>query len=160
MRLAKDGNNLRHLKTERPVLVGERGAMTLRFVLPPFGRVRPDLDALPRKWRPVACAAYGATHPEAALADPIHDRRALDVVVRPAPHRVGRCEAFRAGRQQQPGNPGCQDGAASGEEVAASEYDGGHVNSSWRPGSSAPRVQSARRPEFKAVATDFQLRTA
>src|SRR4030081_1960901 len=33
MRLAKDGNNLRHLKTERPVLVGERGSMTLRLML-------------------------------------------------------------------------------------------------------------------------------
>src|ERR1044072_2213440 len=47
MRLAKDGNDLRHLETERPVLVGERGSMTLRFVLLPFGRVRPNLDALP-----------------------------------------------------------------------------------------------------------------
>ena len=33
MRLAKDGNNLRHLKTERPILVGERGSMTLRLML-------------------------------------------------------------------------------------------------------------------------------
>src|ERR1700741_3222041 len=39
MRLAKEGNNLRHLETERPVLVGQRGPMTLRFVLLPFGRV-------------------------------------------------------------------------------------------------------------------------
>src|SRR6185295_8264097 len=72
MRLAKDGNNLRHLETERPVLVGERGPMTLRLVLLPFGRMRPDLDALPGERSPVACAAYGATHPEASLADPIH----------------------------------------------------------------------------------------
>ena len=47
MRLAEDGNDLRHLEPEYPVLVGERGAMTLRLVLLPFGRVRPDLDALP-----------------------------------------------------------------------------------------------------------------
>src|SRR3954468_18463310 len=47
MWLAKDGNDLRHLETECPVLVGERGAMALRFVLLPLGRVRPDLDALP-----------------------------------------------------------------------------------------------------------------
>src|SRR3978361_2549527 len=47
MRLAEDGNDLRHLKTEHPVLVGERGAVTLRLVFLPFGRVRPDLDALP-----------------------------------------------------------------------------------------------------------------
>lgn len=87
MRLAKNGNNLRHLETERPVLVGERGSMTLRFVLLPFGCVRPNLDALPGKRSPVACAAYGATHPEAALADPVHDRRALAIVVRPALHR-------------------------------------------------------------------------
>src|SRR5882724_3042263 len=124
MRLAEDGNNLRHLKPERPILVGERGAMTLRLVLLPFGRVRPNLDALPGKRSPVACASYGATHPEATLANPIHDRRALAVVVRPARHRIGRCEALRARGQQEPGNPGCQDGAASGEEVAAIEYDG------------------------------------
>src|SRR5258707_15188177 len=31
VRLAEDGNDLRHLKPERPVLVGERGSMTLRF---------------------------------------------------------------------------------------------------------------------------------
>src|SRR6188474_152918 len=133
VRLAEDGNNLRHLETERTVLVGERGSMTLRLVLLPFGRVRPNLDALPGKRSPVAGAAYGATHPEAALADPIHDRRALAVVVGPARHRRGRCEALRAGGQQEPGNPGCQDGAAGSEEVAAAEDDGGHVNSSWRP---------------------------
>src|SRR6185295_4169440 len=43
MRLAKDGNNLRHLETKRPVLVGQRRSMTLRLVFLPFGRVRPDL---------------------------------------------------------------------------------------------------------------------
>src|SRR4051812_20889390 len=97
MRLAKDGNDLRHLETEHPVLVGERGSMTLRLMLLPFGRVGPNLDALSGKRRPVACAAYGATHPKATLADPIHDHRALAVVVRPARHRIGRCETFRAG---------------------------------------------------------------
>jgi hypothetical protein len=107
--------------------------MTLRLVLLPFGGVRPYLDALPGKRSPVACPAHRAAHPEATLADPIHDRRALAVVVGPARHRSGRCEAFRAGGQQEPGNPGRQDGAAGGEEVAAVEYDGGHVNSSWRP---------------------------
>src|SRR6266850_6987050 len=75
MRLAKDGNDLRHLKTERPVLVGERGSMTLRLVLLPFGRVRPNLDALPGKRSAVAGAAHGAAHPETTLADPIHHRR-------------------------------------------------------------------------------------
>src|SRR3954469_25892762 len=55
MRLAEDGNDLRHFETERPVLVGERGSMTLRLVLLPFGRVRPDLDALPGKRSSVAC---------------------------------------------------------------------------------------------------------
>src|SRR5882757_2490856 len=38
MRLAEDGNDLRHLKTELAVLVGERSSMTLRLVLLPFGR--------------------------------------------------------------------------------------------------------------------------
>src|SRR3954454_13780851 len=133
MRLAKDGNNLRHLETEHPVLVGERGSMTLLFVLLPFGRVRPNLDALPGKRSPVACTAYGAAHPEAALADPIHDRRALAVVVGTARHRRGRCESLRAGGQQEPGNSGCQHGPASGEEVAAAEYECGHVRSSLRP---------------------------
>src|SRR6478752_5681820 len=145
MRLAKDGNNLRHLKTERPVRVGERGSMTVRLVLLSFGRVRPNLDALPGERSPVACAAYGATHPEATLADPIHGRRALAVVVGPARHRRGRCEALRARGQQEPGNPGCQDGAASGEEVAAVEYDGGHVKSSWRPCSAPPRGRQQAR---------------
>src|SRR5258708_20179230 len=104
--------------------------MTLRLMLLPFGRMRPDLDALPGKRSSVACAAYGATHPEATLADPIHGRRALAVIVGAARHRIGRCEALRAGGQQKPGNSGCQHGGASGEEVAAIEYDLGHVNSS------------------------------
>src|SRR4051812_16452807 len=47
MRLAEDRNDLRHLETELAVLVGERGSVTLRFVFLPFGRMRPDLDALP-----------------------------------------------------------------------------------------------------------------
>src|ERR1700752_3250381 len=55
MRLAEDGNDLRDLKTERAVLVGERGAMTLWLVLPPFGRVRPDMDAVRRQRTPGAC---------------------------------------------------------------------------------------------------------
>src|SRR5882757_4228773 len=90
VRLAEDGNDLRHLQTELTVLVGKRGAMTLRLVLLPFGGVRPDLDALPGERSPVACAAYGAAHPKTTLADPVHDRCALAVVVRPARHRVSR----------------------------------------------------------------------
>src|SRR6185369_16993617 len=104
MRLAEQGNDLRHLETELTVLVGKRGAMTLRLVLLPFGRVRPNLDALPGKWRPVACAAYGATHPEATFANPINDRRALLVVVGPARHRRGGCKALPARGQQEAGN--------------------------------------------------------
>ena len=60
MRLTEDWNDLRHFKAERAVLVGERGAVTLRFVLLPFDRVRPDLDALSGKWSPVVGAAYGS----------------------------------------------------------------------------------------------------
>src|SRR5258708_6392399 len=75
MGLAEDGNDLRHLETDLTVLVGERGSMTLRLVLLPFGRVRPNLDALPGERSSVACAANGAAHPEATLADPIHNRR-------------------------------------------------------------------------------------
>ena len=41
MRLAEGGNDLRHLKTERPIRVSERGAMALHIILIPFGRVRP-----------------------------------------------------------------------------------------------------------------------
>src|SRR3954463_1354202 len=37
MRLAEDRNDLRHLETELAILVGERGAMTLRLMLLPFG---------------------------------------------------------------------------------------------------------------------------
>src|SRR6478609_10182242 len=72
VRLAEDGNDLRHLEPELAVLVGERGAMALRLVLLAFGRVGPDLDALPGHRSPVAGAAHGAAHPEAALADPLH----------------------------------------------------------------------------------------
>src|SRR5262245_47784370 len=106
MRLAEDGNDLRHLETERPVLVSERSSMTLRFVFLPFGRVRPDLDALSGERSPIACTAHGAAHPETTFADPVHDRRALAVVIGPARHRSSRCEALRVGRQQEPGNAG------------------------------------------------------
>src|SRR5215204_862134 len=83
MWLAEDRNNLRHLETELPVLVGERSAMTLRLMLLPFRRVCPNLDALPAQRSAVAGAAHGATHPEAAaVADPSHDCCALAVVVR------------------------------------------------------------------------------
>src|SRR4029079_11794066 len=46
VRLPEQRNDLRHLKTELAVLVGQRRTMTLRLVLLPFGGVRPDLDAL------------------------------------------------------------------------------------------------------------------
>src|SRR5262245_35068143 len=130
MRLAKGRNDLRHLETEHPVLVSERGPMAMRVSLVPFGRVRPDLDALPRKRGSVTCAAHRARHPEAPTADPLHDRRAAKVVVGAASHRRGRCEALRAGGHQEPRNPGCYDGAGSGEEPAAVEYDASHVSSS------------------------------
>src|SRR3954463_13474945 len=58
MRLAEDRNDLRHLETELAVLVGERGAVTLRLVLLAFDCVRPDLDALPSERSPVAGAAH------------------------------------------------------------------------------------------------------
>src|SRR5262249_58927664 len=122
-----------------------------RLLLRSLGRVRPNLDALPGERSPIACATYGATHPEATLADPINDRRALAVVVGPARHRRGRCDALPARRQQEPGNPGCQDGAASGEEVAAVEYDAGPV---IPPGGRAGAAR-ARRPEFNALAITF-----
>src|SRR5262249_17165517 len=144
MRLAKDGNNLRHLETEPPVLVGERGSMTLRLVLLSFGRVRPNLDALPGERSPVACTAYGATHPEPTLADPIYDRRALAVVVGPARHRRGRCDALRAHGQQESGNPGCQDGGASGEGVAAGW--GGWGSGGCLGGAGATGVRKPRLP--------------
>src|SRR4051812_15787421 len=95
MRLAEDRNDLRHLQAERAVLVGERRAMTALVFLPPFSGVRPNLDALAGERSPVARAAHGARHPEAALADPVHDRRAFDVVVGSARHRRGRSEALR-----------------------------------------------------------------
>src|SRR5262245_34151331 len=162
VRLAKDRNDLRHLEPELAVLIGERGPVTLRLVLLPFGRVRPNLDALPSKRSAVACAAYGATHPEATLADPIHDRRALAVVVRPARHRLGRREALRAGGQQEPGNPGCPDGAASGEKVAAVEYDSGHVNSSCDRAVAPPRGRQQARDALNLARLRpiFQLREA
>src|SRR4051794_32986627 len=96
MRLAEEGNDLRHLETELAVLVGERGTVALRFVLLPFGCVRPNLDALLGERSPVARTAYGATHPETTFADPGHSRRAFDVVVGSAQHRRGRCDALRA----------------------------------------------------------------
>src|SRR5215470_3220140 len=65
------------------------------------------------------------------------------VVVGSARHRRGRGDALRAGGHQEPGKPGCEDGAASGDEVAAVEYDDGHVNSSWRPCSFGDRAVAA-----------------
>src|SRR6187200_3759690 len=124
MRLAEDRNDLRHLETEPAVLVGERRAMALRLMFLPFRRVRPNLDALAGQRSAVACAAHGAAHPEAALADPIDDRRALAVIVRPARHRPGRCDALRESGRQEPGNAGYQDGAAGGKKVAAAEDQG------------------------------------
>src|SRR3954468_20273071 len=59
MRLAEDGNDLRHLEPELAVLVGERGAMALRLVLLSLGGVRPDLDAQACERRAVAGAAHG-----------------------------------------------------------------------------------------------------
>src|SRR3954453_4372417 len=118
MRLAEDGNNLRHLETELAVLISERGSMTLRLVLLPFGRVRPNLDALAGKWSPIACAAYGARHREATFADPIHDRGALAVVVRPAGHRIGRCKALRVDGQRSPETPIANTPVANAEPLA------------------------------------------
>src|SRR5262249_26249608 len=106
----------------------------------------PNLDALPGQRRPVARAAYGAAHPETALADPVDDLRALDVVVGPARHRRGWRKTLRpSGQQQEPGNAGYQHGATSGDEVAAGEYRGCHVNSSWRPLRSSPRKTATAR---------------
>src|SRR5262245_39544023 len=130
MRLAKGGNDLRHLETEHTVRVGERGPMTMRVSLVPFGRVRPDLNALPRERGSVAGAAHGACHPEAAATDPFHDRRVREVVVGTAPHRGSRCEALRMDGQQEGGNPCRYDGAATGEETTAVEHDASHVSSS------------------------------
>src|SRR3954464_7185803 len=120
-RLAEDRNDLGHLETELAVLVGERGPVTLRLVLLPFGRGRPDLAALLGERSSVAGPAPRAAHPDPALADPIDDRRALLVVVGSTRHRRGRREACRACGQQEPGNPGCEGGAAGSEEVAAIE---------------------------------------
>ena len=111
MRLAEHGNDLRHLETELPFASVRVAPYFLRVVLLPFGGVRPDLDALPRERCPVAGSANGARHPKTTPADPIDDGRALAVVVGAAGHRIGRCEAFGAGGQQQPGNPGRQDTA-------------------------------------------------
>src|SRR3954451_15984908 len=132
MRLAEDRNDLRHLETEPAVLVGERRAMALRLVFLPFRRVRPNLNALAAERCAVAGASHGAAHPEAAFADPIDDGRALAVIVRPARHRPGRCDTLRESGRQEPGNAGCQDGAAGGKKVATAEYQGRHVSSSLR----------------------------
>src|SRR3954464_8305957 len=152
MRLAEDRNDLRHLETEPAVLVGERRAMTLRLMFLPFRRVRPDLDALAAERCAVAGAAHGAAHPEAALADPIDDRRALAVIVRPARHRSGRCDALRESGRQEPGNPGCQDGAAGGKKVATVEHQDRLVLSSLRR-----RVSPADKPATVAIRLDVSL---
>src|SRR5262249_25139388 len=127
MRLAKEGNDLRHLETELAVLISERGPMALRLVLLPFGRVRPNLDALSGERSPAAGAPHGAARPETTLARPVHDLRALDVIVGPSRHRLGRCKACRARGQQKSGHSCRQNGAASGDEVAAVEHESGHV---------------------------------
>src|SRR5258708_13039677 len=55
VRLAEDGNDLRHLKTELTILVGERGAMTLPLLLLPFGRLPPNLTPPPPDPTPSPC---------------------------------------------------------------------------------------------------------
>src|SRR3954451_21158296 len=145
MRLAEDRNDLRHLETEPAVLVGERRAMALRLVFLPFRRVRPNLNALAAERCAVAGAPHGAAHPEPAFADPIDDCRALAVIVRPARHRSGRCDALRESGRQQPGNAGCQDGAAGGKKVATVEHQGRHVSSSLRGAVAPPRTRQRSR---------------
>ena len=60
--------------------------MALGITLVAFGRMRPNLNALPCQRRAVACAQDLAGHPEAAPADPVNHRRAGAVIVGPAAH--------------------------------------------------------------------------
>ena len=105
MRLAEGGDDLRHLQTEHAVRVGERGPVTALVALVSFGRVRPDLDALPGKRRPIAGTAHGARHPEAPATDPVHDRRAREVVVGARPASYGWARGFARGRAPEGRKP-------------------------------------------------------
>src|SRR6476646_8217176 len=103
--------------------------MTAEVVLISFSRVRPDLDALTRERCPIARAAYSARHPESAFADPIHDRRAGEVVIGPARHRKCRFQACRMGGRNEGGAPGGHDVASTGKKATAIEQDRCHVDS-------------------------------
>jgi len=152
VRLAEDRNDLRHLETEFSVLVGERGSMTLRLVLLPFGGVRPDLDALPGERSRIAGTADSAGHPEASFADPLHDRRALAIVVCPTSHRLGRRKALRAHGQEEADSAASQNRASGDEQVAAVEYEAGHCE--FLP------LRCSEMPECTAVANKCQLTEA
>src|SRR5262245_48220482 len=119
--LAEGRDDLRHLEAEGPVRVGERGSMALRVRLVSLGGMRPDLDALAREGRPVAGAAHGTAHPEAAAADPLHDRCTWPIVVGAARHRARWCQPSRIRGHNEAGHAGSEHRPAASEEATAIE---------------------------------------
>jgi hypothetical protein len=127
MRLAEGRDNLRHFETEHSVRVRQRRPVAPLVTFVSFSRMRPDLDALTLERSAVSSAPHCARHPEATAADTVYDRGAGAVVVRPSLHRLGRCEAIRVSGYEQAGPSGCDEESSRGEDTAAIEQDGGHV---------------------------------
>ena len=95
MWLSEGGDDLRHFKAEHTIRVRKCGPVAVRVPLVSFCGVRPDLNALTRKRGAVTCAPYGARHPEAPTANPVHEQRTRAVVVGSVSHRACRCDARR-----------------------------------------------------------------
>src|SRR6185295_19263222 len=109
----------------------------------------------------VVCAQIWMRCPASGAPPPA--RRTVPLIRKPPlPIRSTIAEPLRTGGQQEPGNPGCQDGAASGEEVAAVEYDGGHVNSSCDRAVAPPRGRQQARDatNLTRLRPIFQLQEA
>jgi len=132
MGLSERRNDLRHFQAKSAFCVRQRRPVALRIALVALGRVGPDLDALAGKRRPVAGAADGAAHPEAAAADPLHDCGAGAIIVGTAPHCTRWLQAFRNGGDGETGNSGHHQGAAGGEQSAAGEQVVRHSEFSYR----------------------------
>ncbi|PRY22277.1 hypothetical protein CLV78_107201 [Aliiruegeria haliotis] len=68
--LAESGDDLRHLKTEDPVGIGDSRTVAMRIAFVAFGRVCPDLNAPPSKRSAIACAGTDPVHRPAATQAP------------------------------------------------------------------------------------------
>lgn len=126
MRLTKSRNDLRHLEPKVARCVGQRGPMTMRITFMSFGGVRPNLNALPRKWCAIAGTTHSARHPKTATANAIHDRGARQIIVGPAPHCWRRGKALSKGRARKARRANDPSGTTCEQELATGCLHGRH----------------------------------